>query len=254
MDYYDDWFWKIFVLPLAEIAFIVIVFGHIDLYLNVSKSKGYQKLAIRENGKIHPAYKNLLIVLSINSFVTITLSYFLLQISPTHIDLAIYYEKNLLHAVTKFFDAIVIEQFYFYFSHRLFHWGDIYVKFHKLHHQAVHPYALTTVYCHVMELLFVTIPTIVLGVGITQMSWMLALVRYAYITLLTMLHHTGHNIIFDPSHHDQHHLTGDGNFAFMITIDKMFGTYIDEVGVKHEAEMKYWAGFLGLMAIRFIFF
>lgn len=46
---------------------------------------------------------------------------------------------------------MLVEDFSFYWMHRLFHTPYLYKKFHKYHHEFVTPIALGTLYAHPLE-------------------------------------------------------------------------------------------------------
>jgi sterol desaturase/sphingolipid hydroxylase (fatty acid hydroxylase superfamily) len=48
----------------------------------------------------------------------------------------------------------IIEDFYFYWIHRLLHWGPFYKFIHKVHHEHTAPFAIAGEYAHPLETLF----------------------------------------------------------------------------------------------------
>jgi fatty acid hydroxylase domain-containing protein 2 len=107
-----------------------------------------------------------------------------------------------------FFVSILLEEIFFYYSHRLFHHKWFYTKFHKQHHEWKSPIAVTAIYCHPVEhvvsnLLVVTIGPLVMT---SQMSfiWMWLLL----VNLTTLTDHSGYHLpwFISPQKHDYHHL------------------------------------------------
>lgn len=53
---------------------------------------------------------------------------------------------------------LFMEDFYQYFAHRALHWGILYKKIHKMHHEYSAPFGLASQYAHPLE-------TLILGLG-----------------------------------------------------------------------------------------
>jgi sterol desaturase/sphingolipid hydroxylase (fatty acid hydroxylase superfamily) len=104
--------------------------------------------------------------------------------------------------------TVVIEEVWFYHSHRVMHCSFMY-KFHKQHHSFNKPIALAALYCHPVEMLLCNIPLVLVGPIITSMS----LTTYVIWNLITAtyvcLNHCGHQLIptwiVDTTYHDLHH-------------------------------------------------
>lgn len=230
MSYYDEWRDKTFLLPQFIVFVIYSVFGFVTLLLDYYQPECWKKRAVNTEYKklsfrFVPNYMHLISNLIPNFLLINILGYLILQVSPTHLELSVFYEKNTYDVLKKLGITFLIEEGWFYVLHRIFHIPYLYRKFHHIHHEAAQPYSWTTNYCHWVEELVVNLPSVALGVIWTQMSWWLACIWYSFITFRNMVYHSGHKIIFDPTHHDEHHRTKTNNYALTPCIDKFFGTY-----------------------------
>lgn len=54
---------------------------------------------------------------------------------------------------------LVVEDFYFYWIHRLLHWGPLYPRVHKVHHHHTAPLGIAAEYAHPIETLFLGLGT-----------------------------------------------------------------------------------------------
>jgi len=58
---------------------------------------------------------------------------------------------------------ILIEEFGFYYSHRLFHHRRLYKYIHKKHHEWIAPIAIIAIYCHPLEHVFSNLLPLAVG-------------------------------------------------------------------------------------------
>eukprot|EP00761_Pharyngomonas_kirbyi_P012448 gb/GECH01012475.1/.p1 GENE.gb/GECH01012475.1/~~gb/GECH01012475.1/.p1 ORF type:complete len:264 (+),score=20.11 gb/GECH01012475.1/:1-792(+) len=129
---------------------------------------------------------------------------------------------------------LVVEDFYFYWIHRLLHHGAWYKHVHKMHHEYAAPFGMAAEYAHPIETMFLGIGTI-LGPLLTCQHlftlWLWLLVRLAE----TIEVHCGYDFPWSPNRflpfyggarfHDWHHERNVGNFASTFTVwDWAFGT------------------------------
>lgn len=130
--------------------------------------------------------------------------------------------------------SFVLEDFYFYWMHRLLHWKKIYKHVHKVHHEHAAPFGIAAEYAHPVE-------TVLLGIGtmigpLLLMRHLLALwVWIAVRVLETVEDHSGYDVPWNITncipfwggsvHHEHHHKTFEGNYASVFTIwDRVFQT------------------------------
>ncbi|OMJ26198.1 Methylsterol monooxygenase, partial [Smittium culicis] len=121
----------------------------------------------------------------------------------------------------------VIEDFYHYWMHRLFHWGPLYKAIHKVHHEFTAPSGIATEYAHPLETL-----VFVFGVMLGPLSFCYYFGNVHVISMFFWITfklcqsveaHSGYDIPFsisyffplwaNPDHHDYHHMAFVNNFA-----------------------------------------
>jgi len=131
-----------------------------------------------------------------------------------------------------------IEDFYFYWVHRLLHYGWFYKNIHKVHHEHNAPFGIAAEYAHPVE-------TIFLGIGTALGPIIICLYQGSHLFTLwvwllfrlwqTVEVHSGYDFPWSPNHfipfwggadfHDFHHMSFVGNYASTFTYcDKLFGT------------------------------
>jgi methylsterol monooxygenase len=114
----------------------------------------------------------------------------------------------------------------FYYGHRAFHYGSLYKRFHKKHHEWKSPVGLTCVYCHPVEhivcnLLPGVIGPLVCGSHIcTMYLWFVIMVEQ------TVQGHCGYHFPFSqsPQSHDYHHAKFNQCFGPIGFLDWFHGT------------------------------
>jgi methylsterol monooxygenase len=152
--------------------------------------------------------------------------------------LGIHTDYHLLPSWTKIGLTIIacflIEDFYFYWIHRLLHWGPFYTHIHKIHHHHTAPFGIAAEYAHPVE-------TIFLGFGTVLGPFLFAdhlFTVWAWLTVRlfqTVEAHAGYDFPWSPRHfipgwggaefHDYHHMNFNGNYAStFIWCDWLFGT------------------------------
>eukprot|EP00123_Amoebidium_parasiticum_P012880 comp21631_c0_seq1/m.30370 comp21631_c0_seq1/g.30370 ORF comp21631_c0_seq1/g.30370 comp21631_c0_seq1/m.30370 type:complete len:343 (-) comp21631_c0_seq1:229-1257(-) len=130
----------------------------------------------------------------------------------------------------------LIEDFYFYWIHRLLHHRSIYKYVHKVHHEHTHPFGISAEYAHPIETVFLGIGTI-LGPLFFARHLLTLWVWLVFRLYETIEDHSGYDLPFNPTnlipfwggpvHHDHHHKTFDGNYASVFSFwDWLFGTDI----------------------------
>ncbi|KAJ3034890.1 C-4 sterol methyl oxidase [Rhizophlyctis rosea] len=121
----------------------------------------------------------------------------------------------------------IAEDTYHYFAHRLLHYGSLYKKFHKLHHEYSAPFGLAAEYAHPFEVLFTGMaffvgPAILLLAGadmhvVTMAIWL------AVRLVLVVDTHSGYDFPWSlrnflpfwggSDFHDYHHMAFVGNYS-----------------------------------------
>ncbi|CRK91231.1 CLUMA_CG004912, isoform A [Clunio marinus] len=127
------------------------------------------------------------------------------------------------------FDIIVcifVEEFGFYYSHRLMHSKRIYKHIHKQHHLWQSPVAVTAIYAHPIEHIFSNMLPPFLGVLICGSHITTAWLWFSMALLSTLNAHSGYHFPFFPSPeaHDFHHLKFNTNYGMLGFLDRIHGT------------------------------
>ncbi|CAN1329182.1 Methylsterol monooxygenase 2-2, partial [Linum perenne] len=131
----------------------------------------------------------------------------------------------------------ILEDFVFYWGHRILHTKWLYKHVHSVHHEFATPFGLTSEYAHPAEILFLGFATII-GPAITgphlSTLWLWVTLR----VLETVEVHSGFHFPWSLSNflplyggadfHDYHHrllYTKSGNYSSTFTyMDRIFGT------------------------------
>lgn len=130
--------------------------------------------------------------------------------------------------------SFILEDAYFYFVHRLLHYGPLYKYIHKKHHEFAAPIGMAAEYAHPIESLVLGVGTLVGPILLTRhllSLWIWLLVRLYQ----TVEAHSGYDFPWSPTKlipfwggaifHDFHHETFTGNYSSTFTyMDWIFGT------------------------------
>ncbi|KAG5849452.1 hypothetical protein ANANG_G00110580 [Anguilla anguilla] len=140
------------------------------------------------------------------------------------------------YLVVQCYSCAVMDDTWFYFTHRLLHHKRIYRHIHKVHHEFTAPFGMQAEYAHPLE-------TVILGAGFLigpmvfrshlALLWIWLLFRL----LETVDIHSGYDPPVNPMHiipfyagtqfHDFHHMNFEGNYSSCFTWwDKLFGTNV----------------------------
>jgi len=122
---------------------------------------------------------------------------------------------------------LLVEEFGFYYTHRLFHTYFFY-KYHKIHHEFYNPIGIAALYCHLSEFLLTNL--LPLGMAPIVSSHLISPIDvnllYFWIfcaTLNTVLEHS--NLAKNPiRRHYYHHVNGKKNYGVLGILDWMHGT------------------------------
>jgi len=130
--------------------------------------------------------------------------------------------------------SFIIEDLWFYWFHRLLHWGPFYKYIHKIHHEHTAPFGISAEYAHPIESYILAIgtalgPLFLQAHLLTIWCWMFARVWQ------TVDVHSGYNFPWSPNRfipfwggaefHDYHHMAFVGNYSSTFTVwDRVFGT------------------------------
>ncbi|XP_055523517.1 fatty acid hydroxylase domain-containing protein 2-like isoform X2 [Wyeomyia smithii] len=122
--------------------------------------------------------------------------------------------------------CIVIEEFGFYYSHRLLHAGRIYKFIHKQHHEWTAPISITAMYSHPLENILSNLLPIGAGVYATGCHIAVAWLWFMLAIANTLHVHSGYHLPFLPSpeQHDFHHLKFNQCYGVLGFLDWLHGT------------------------------
>ena len=131
---------------------------------------------------------------------------------------------------------VALHDFYFYWTHRLMHWGPIYRHVHAVHHRSTNPSPFAAFAFHPLE------AVIEFGV-IVVIVFLLPVHPFAllgFVTIMIVFNVIGHlgfelfprrfsphvtRVLNTATHHNQHHRTFRYNFGLYTNIwDRFFGT------------------------------
>ena len=164
-----------------------------------------------------------------------SLPYYLTNVSPFTVD----YDKlpSPFEVIYQTVFFMLIEDFCFYWSHRLLHHEMIYPYIHKIHHEYVNVVSISSEFAHPLEYLFANILTTNIGPIILGKR-----VHYATFAMWLILRigetcdgHSGYEFSWSPyrllpfagssEYHNFHHLNTKGNFSSFFTYwDRLLGT------------------------------
>lgn len=121
---------------------------------------------------------------------------------------------------------ILMEEIFFYYSHRLLHNRYLYQYIHKQHHEWTSPISITAIYCHPIEYAFADLFPVYSGVFIMG-SHMVTMWIWATIAIMGVLSdHSGYHFPFSrsPRFHDFHHLKFNQCYGLLGILDRLHGT------------------------------
>jgi len=141
--------------------------------------------------------------------------------------------KYMIHFVWMF----MMEDFLFYWSHRLLHIPYLYKKIHKVHHESTVTISLSAIATHPLEYFLGNLMPTQLGIMLCpgKIHFASAILFVVFRVVNTVEGHSGYGFKFGFSkffpcvsaanYHNHHHLMNIGNFGSQLYIwDSIFGT------------------------------
>lgn len=138
------------------------------------------------------------------------------------------------------FFCMLCEDFTFYFTHRLMHWGPFYKRIHKIHHSYKTTVGIAAEYCHPVEFVFSNMLPSAIGPALLGPKAHIVTVFAWYVIRFgeTLDGHCGYEFSWSPfrliplsgsaEYHDFHHSANVGNYSSFFCIwDTIFGTNKD---------------------------
>lgn len=216
-------------MPGAAFWLTYAVFGLGLHLLNEHPFQWYRRRALNGRTRRVPDWRRTLRVLTRNAVASIGYGYVFWSLCLTR-TVADGADAWWLSAL-KIGVSLWISDAYFYHAHRLFHeCGWLYRHVHCQHHAYHAPSALLAVDCHVLEMVLVNQTTGLLGPALTGMDCYALTLFLVLACVSTLLEHSGHKWLIDPSHHDRHHALLAGNYGFSRFWDQWYGTLLRKAG------------------------
>ncbi|XP_063706618.1 fatty acid hydroxylase domain-containing protein 2-like [Culicoides brevitarsis] len=126
--------------------------------------------------------------------------------------------------------SLILNDIFFYYSHRLFHHGWLYKKYHKEHHEWTTPIALAGIYCTPTEHIFCNIVSNTIGLVVMRSNLFTACLWLTHAMLRTLANHSGYKFPFyyDPRSHDYHHLKFNRYYGVLGIMDWIHKTDVED--------------------------
>lgn len=157
------------------------------------------------------------------------------------------HEYGYLWLIVSFFIVLIIDDTFFYWSHRAMHHPKLYKHFHRVHHESTDPSPLTAFAFHpseaiVEQLIHVVLPFLLpLNFGVL-IAWQI------FSMLNNVLHHLGYEVYpkgwvripllkykAASTHHNMHHQLFNGNYSLYFTWwDKWMRTEFKDYESRHD--------------------
>jgi sterol desaturase/sphingolipid hydroxylase (fatty acid hydroxylase superfamily) len=138
---------------------------------------------------------------------------------------------DLKTSILHFIGYVLIYETFFYFSHRLLHFGSLYRSIHKVHHEFRSPVALAAAYAHPIEFIVGDIIPLMLPPILLRSHLLLFWIWTIFGNISTQIHHSGYrfpwtyeHVTEQPDFHDFHHENFVGNYGVLGFYDWLFGT------------------------------
>jgi sterol desaturase/sphingolipid hydroxylase (fatty acid hydroxylase superfamily) len=126
--------------------------------------------------------------------------------------------------------SLILNDIVFYYSHRLFHQGVLYKKYHKVHHDWTTPIALAGIYCTPVEHIFCNLLSNTIGLVVMNSNLFTFIVWLTHAMLRTLANHSNYKFPFyyDPRSHDYHHLKFNKYYGVVGFMDWLHDTDVEK--------------------------
>jgi sterol desaturase/sphingolipid hydroxylase (fatty acid hydroxylase superfamily) len=132
--------------------------------------------------------------------------------------------------------CILVIDVWFYWTHRLLHYGGLYTLVHKMHHRFTAPTAVAAVYAHPVEFIVGNLAGVVFGPIVTNAHPYTAYAWVALSLVSTCGAHSGYTF-FSAAKHDAHHKYFNCNYGVGPICDTLFGTtWVDPKATKVDGK------------------
>ncbi|KAL3880303.1 hypothetical protein ACJMK2_032551 [Sinanodonta woodiana] len=120
----------------------------------------------------------------------------------------------------------LVEEIFFYYSHRMLHHRLIYKHIHKVHHEWTAPIGVISIYAHPVEHVFSNLIPPALGPIFMGSHLASAWMWFCIALLSTTVAHCGYHfpLLPSPEAHDYHHFKFNQNYGVLGVLDRLHGT------------------------------
>ncbi|XP_052281980.1 fatty acid hydroxylase domain-containing protein 2-like isoform X2 [Dreissena polymorpha] len=120
----------------------------------------------------------------------------------------------------------LVEEFFFYYTHRLLHHPKLYKQIHKRHHEWTAPIGIVSIYAHPLEHLISNVLPPALGPLLMGSHISTTWLWFSLALMSTTIAHCGYHLplLPSPEAHDYHHLKFNQNFGVLGVLDRLHGT------------------------------
>jgi len=171
--------------------------------------------------------------------------FFKCDVSVTHL-------PSLFTFLWQLIASLVIDDFFFYFGHRLLHHPYLYVRFHKQHHEFQNTVSYAAVYTHWVEFVITNALSVLSPLMLFQRNMhLITLAGFIFNRIVgTYETHSGYEFPWspfkffafnaEPAFHNYHHLKNMGNYGAHLWVwDYFFKTsehFYEESGLQRKVE------------------
>ncbi|ETW08207.1 hypothetical protein, variant [Aphanomyces invadans] len=145
--------------------------------------------------------------------------------------------------VFEFCSFLVVEEFLFYYSHRMFHTRALYATYHKKHHEFTAPIGVAAVYCTPVEMAVANVFPLMAGPVLMGSHVTTTTAWFCVALINTVQTHSGYDFPFMacPRAHDFHHETFNENFGVLGVLDTVHHTnvkFLERMAEQTNAQVK----------------
>ncbi|XP_054158950.1 fatty acid hydroxylase domain-containing protein 2-like [Oppia nitens] len=133
---------------------------------------------------------------------------------------------SLARIVADFIVFVFVMEIFQYYTHRLLHYGPLYRLVHKRHHRWQTPVAISSLYCHPIELMFNNTIPVFMGPFLMKSHILTQWLWYGFIIFVTLADHSGYHFpcMISTEYHYYYHLNFTQNLGAFGLLDWIHGT------------------------------
>lgn len=128
--------------------------------------------------------------------------------------------------VIEFFFCAIVEELFFYYSHKMLHHKWIYKHIHKKHHEWTASVSFVALYAHPIEHFLSNLLPAFMGPFLCGSHVATTWLWFTMVLMSTLNAHSGYHfpLLPSPEFHDYHHLKFNQNFGVLGILDSLHGT------------------------------